>query len=372
MKNKVFILCRLPGSGKSTWANKKTEESFLQNLKIQNYKLDKEFFLKYGKDYDGKRHEEYENVIKSEIYKKIEEDLKNGFDVILDFGFWKKEERLEIKNKIENLEAECVLVFFDFQKEVLLERLNKRNSDKLEYEYIIPKIWMNDFEQRFEKSDKEEDFILINENVYQTVSEVYDEILNLYKNYCMTHRRVISLDKYLVAKEVGVFEQDKPDQKIIIESLLEHVGVLPIVATFLYPHLHNKDKIDFGKVLLMLAIHDIGETVNGDLHPHRKTEKDIFNEQEAAKNLLNKRYHETYDEFENQQTLEAKFAKAVDVFSTFLADLFLPTDLVKERLKIYDFSWQLFEEKRRSVFMWDFFLNELFDEIIERYKKINI
>jgi hypothetical protein len=150
------------------------------------------------------------------------------------------------------------------------------------------------------------------------------------------------------------------------------VGNLPVVATFLYPYLEQKENIDLGRVLTMLAIHDIGETVVGDGHPHRKTQEHIESEYHAALGLLSESYHRILDEYEARESFDAKYAKAVDVFSTFLSDQLHPPVMVQTRLRMHGFSWQEIEEKRYKVFEWDSFLRELFLEVIKRYKVIEI
>ena len=52
------------------------------------------------------------------------------------------------------------------------------------------------------------------------------------------------------------------NDEMIRESLLEHVGCLPIIACFLHPYLDKK--VDLGRVLIMLTVHDIGEIETGD------------------------------------------------------------------------------------------------------------
>jgi len=205
-----------------------------------------------------------------------------------------------------------------------------------------------------------------------SISQIFDALIELHKNYSLIHRRNISYDKYTVLEKLGLLESQTVtvDQPIVTESLLEHVGNLPIVATFLYPYLEQKEKIDLGRVLTMLAIHDIGETVVGDAHPHRKTSEHTESEYQAALGLLSESYHGLLDEFEASESFDAKYAKAVDVFSTFLSDQLYPRAIVKKRLSIHGFSWQEFEEKRYKVFEWDAFLRELFVEVIKRYKVI--
>ncbi|MBP9686840.1 MAG: hypothetical protein KBD66_03520 [Candidatus Doudnabacteria bacterium] len=77
-----------------------------------------------------------------------------------------------------------------------------------------------------------------------------------------------------------------------------------------------------------------------------------------------------FDEYEAWESFDAKFAKAVDVFATFLTDQLLPPAMVKARFSAHGFSWQVFEEKRYAVFAWDSFLKELFAEVITRFKII--
>lgn len=195
-------------------------------------------------------------------------------------------------------------------------------------------------------------------------SKIFDELVELHKNYALIHRRAVSFDKYSVLMETAV------DQPRVLESLLEHVGSLPIVATFLHPHLEHRDKIDLGRVLTMVAIHDIGETIVGDAHSHRKTQEHVESEHAAALSLLHKNYHHMFDEYEAWESLDAKFAKAVDVFATFLTDQLLPPAMVQARFKTHDFSWQEIEEKRYKVFAWDAFLKKMFAEVTKRYKII--
>lgn len=194
-----------------------------------------------------------------------------------------------------------------------------------------------------------------------------DKLLRLYKNYSHVTRRTVALDKYTVADASA-----EPTDERVRESLLEHVGSLPVLAAYLYPLLEHKEKIDLGKVLTMLAVHDIGETEVGDEHPHNKTQDFLDSERKKALELLPDDYHPLLNEFEESRTLEAKFAKSVDVFATFLADLLLPPNVVAKRLAAYEFSSKLFFEKRYEVFAWDASLKDLFGEIIKRYQQMGL
>lgn len=82
------------------------------------------------------------------------------------------------------------------------------------------------------------------------------------------------------------------DDNLIQESLIEHVGSLPIIAVFLHPYLEID--VDLGKVLTMLAIHDIGETVLGDELTFTKSNLSGDLEYIEGKKLLHQNYHKLY------------------------------------------------------------------------------
>lgn len=198
--------------------------------------------------------------------------------------------------------------------------------------------------------------------------QIFDDLLTLYKSYYEVHRRTVSLDRY--NETTARSFEFEPTDPILRESLLEHVGSLPIVATYLYPYLEHREKIDLGRVLQMLAIHDIGEVVVGDEHPYRKTDKFIDSESKAALDLLPTQYHELYVEYDTRETYDAKYAKAADMFSTFLVDQLLPKEFVAKRHKANDFTWKGYDERRYSTFEWDAFLLKLFEVVVMRYQQI--
>ena len=100
------------------------------------------------------------------------------------------------------------------------------------------------------------------------------------------------------------------------ESVAEHSWRLVIMAYFL------KDEFpeaDMNKVMLMCAIHDLGEVFTGDIPTFLKTEEHEEKERELLNNWvlsLPKPYCDElaslYKEMDEQQTLEAKIYKTVD------------------------------------------------------------
>lgn len=201
-------------------------------------------------------------------------------------------------------------------------------------------------------------------------SFLFDEAIELYRQYSSVHRRAISLDKFLQLQKQG--EEVDYDSLAIRETLLEHVGILPVMAVFLYPHLEHKDHINLSRTLCMLAIHDLGEIVVGDMHPYKKTSEFQERELKVTLGMLPENLHELYHEYETRETYDAKFAKAVDVFAAFLSDQLLPPSVAANRFRHFGFSWQQIEEKRYEIFAWDATFRSLFYEIVARYQKIDM
>ncbi|HSW81389.1 MAG TPA: HD domain-containing protein, partial [Candidatus Saccharimonas sp.] len=91
----------------------------------------------------------------------------------------------------------------------------------------------------------------------------------------------------------------RPEDPLIRETLMEHVGSLPMLAAAFYPHINNVN-VDLGQALTMLAIHDIGELITGDEIIFTKKASAKNSEREAALSLLHKTYHAIYDDIETQ------------------------------------------------------------------------
>ena len=102
-----------------------------------------------------------------------------------------------------------------------------------------------------------------------------------------------------------------------LESVAEHVYSVQNLALMMYIQ-YNYD-IDMEKVAMMLAIHEIGETVIGDINPFEMSKEEKTRlEHEAVHNILKEFDSEDgyieklFLEFEEQKSKEAKFAFLCD------------------------------------------------------------
>jgi len=170
-----------------------------------------------------------------------------------------------------------------------------------------------------------------------------------------------------------------PDSELVRESLMEHVGSLPMLAVAFYPYIKDED-VDLGIALKMLAIHDIGELIEGDQNTFIKPD-DGGKELAAAKKLLNPIYHELYKDIEMQGSKSAKFAKSIDKIAPDIIDYLVPPEVTLWRfdhfnnLKSVDEIIKLIVVHKQPYMVWNPFMTEfhklLMDKLGSKLKSYN-
>jgi len=208
------------------------------------------------------------------------------------------------------------------------------------------------------------------QNIY---SEVLDKIIFLYEHYSKEHR---ASTQPFHLQEIQDFVKDYKyncRDLIVRESLIEHSGSLPIVATTIYPYIDNKN-VDLGRALIMLAIHDIGELVVGDEIVFTKKIDELGEEQKQALKLLPESFHEIYLEMEGRTSDTARFAKAVDKMTPDIVDLLTTAENTKVRWKTLvnkeaNEIVPTIKEFKHPYMIWNDFMKNLHLEILDRIDK---
>lgn len=199
--------------------------------------------------------------------------------------------------------------------------------------------------------------------------KILEGLIKLLRNYSVTYRAIVTEERYNNLVRSGLLKKIDYTEKEIKEPLIEHVGNLPIIAAYLHQFIKNKGKVDLGKTLAILSVHDIGETEVGDMFCFAKTESHAEDERKAAKKLLPDYQFEYFEEYENGNSFEAKFARAVDKFAPLVHEIILP-EVTAERFKIYNYDTNKIIEKRWKYFEWDEVLKGVFGQVVEEFKKI--
>ena len=143
MKPVVYLLCGLPGSGKSTYARKLEKEGAVC------FSLDEELFKRFGRHFES-GYDEKEVETKRQLKELCVENVRAGRSVIFDFGFWKKSARDEYKSFIEQAGADRKLIYFPASEVELKRRLHIRNENDLDRNHHISEELMDKFMTQFE------------------------------------------------------------------------------------------------------------------------------------------------------------------------------------------------------------------------------
>lgn len=124
-----------------------------------------------------------------------------------------------------------------------------------------------------------------------------------------------------IDKEKNIFRQTHLSNHGRNENDAEHSWHMAVMSYFLQEY--SNEKVDIARVMIMCLIHDIVEIDAGDTYAYdsegMKTQK---NREKLAKERIfsllpadqKKEFISIFDEFEENQTPEAKFAHAMDNF----------------------------------------------------------
>ena len=83
-------------------------------------------------------------------------NLKNGTDVVLGWGFWKKKEREDIDSFFSEDGIDVEWHYIDVSDEKWMEHIGKRNQGNEGFAYFLPKEVLQRTEKIFEIPDKED------------------------------------------------------------------------------------------------------------------------------------------------------------------------------------------------------------------------
>lgn len=203
--------------------------------------------------------------------------------------------------------------------------------------------------------------------------KIKKELAFLLENYALVQRASVNQYRWATKREKDNTYAYTPRELDIHETLLEHVGMLPVLATYFHPYL--EEDVDLGQTLTILAIHDIGELIDGDTNVFIKQTSQADQENKIALNLLHDQYHDLYNEFELLKTNEAKFAKSVDKIAPDIFDVLTDTEVTIERLREYaalepNEIASTIENKKSPYMQWSTFFSAFHAELIEDLKQM--
>ena len=139
----LYMLCGLPGAGKTTLARRLERE-------LGAYRLaEDDWMIRLFRSADG--HGDEERVrIKAVQWEIAERILRLGGDVVLDWAFWLRSERDDFRARAAALGVMAELRYLDVPRDELLRRLAERKSSQPVDSFPVSPaeldLWMTMFE----------------------------------------------------------------------------------------------------------------------------------------------------------------------------------------------------------------------------------
>jgi predicted kinase len=141
----------LPCSGKTTLARKLEYERSALRLTPDEWQL-----RLFGQDAEEPEHDARHGLIEALLWEVASRALVLGTDVILDFGFWAREEREDYRLRAKQLGASSEVHFLDAPGDELLRRLVRRNSRPSSTAFHISEEMMKPWIASFQKPTPDE------------------------------------------------------------------------------------------------------------------------------------------------------------------------------------------------------------------------
>ncbi len=158
MKNnaKVFIISGQIGAGKTTYA-KILEKKY----NAVRFSPDEWLLKLYTEEIPMESFDNYYYRCCELSWAVSKEFIKRNINVVLDFGFWLKKERVDYKNRIELLGGSPELIYIKTDEILIRERLKCRNLYLTEGTVYISDEMYRYFSKFFEAPTEEENPIFI-------------------------------------------------------------------------------------------------------------------------------------------------------------------------------------------------------------------
>ncbi len=147
----LHLMVGLPCSGKTTLALTLEREHSAIRLTVDEWHL-----RLFGQDAEDPEHDARHSLIESLLWEVASRALVLGNSVILDFGFWAREEREDYRSRAKQLVASSEVHFLDVTPDELLSRLAERNAQRSKSSFRIPEEMMKPWIAFFQKPTPDE------------------------------------------------------------------------------------------------------------------------------------------------------------------------------------------------------------------------
>ncbi len=147
----LHLMVGLPCSGKTTLAQTLEREQSAIRLTTDEWHI-----RLFGQDAEEPAHDARHGLIEAMLWTIARRALELGTNVILDFGFWAREEREDYRARAKQLGASSEVHFLDVSTEELMQRLALRNAQPSPTSFSIPEAMMRPWIASFERPTPDE------------------------------------------------------------------------------------------------------------------------------------------------------------------------------------------------------------------------
>jgi predicted kinase len=147
----LILICGLPGAGKTTLAKRLERER--PALRLSPDEWIAEILADASDQAELDRLRSPVEAVQWDLAQKL---LALGVDVILEWGFWSREERQRYRSQAEALGAQVEVIFLEVSREELWARLSKRNADLPPGTFVVAEEQLDLWRSWFEPPSPEE------------------------------------------------------------------------------------------------------------------------------------------------------------------------------------------------------------------------
>ena len=151
----LHLIVGLPCAGKTTYAKQLELEQHALRLTPDEWHT-RLFGQDFGLDLQHPDHDARHDLIESIMWDVAARALQLGTNVILDFGFWGKSERIDYRARASQLGVDSVVHFLNVPEQELLARLEIRNANAPAGTFQIPASKLLEWMQVFQAPTEEE------------------------------------------------------------------------------------------------------------------------------------------------------------------------------------------------------------------------
>jgi predicted kinase len=154
----VYVMCGFIGAGKTTFARDLEKRTGAVRITKDEWLI-----RLIGNDPTVEGFEEYDHRI-CDLSRDVAFDLAaKGIDVILDEGFWEREQRDTIRERINATGAKGVWYYLDAPIETIRERVAGRNNNLTNDSFSISREMLDNYLTYWQPPGEDEEYLLVRE-----------------------------------------------------------------------------------------------------------------------------------------------------------------------------------------------------------------